>query len=209
MVVGEDFAYPLPETFSGPAASPLLCAGIIGYRSLLVSGIQKGGRLGLYGFGASAHLAIQVANYWDCEVYVFTRSENHRQLARDLGAVYVGGAEDEITEGLDASIIFAPAGYIVPLALRHLRPGGTLAINAIHMTPIPELMYELIYEERGIRSVTNFTRQNATEFLALAAQIPIKTEVEVFPLREANHVLRKLKRSEIRGAAALRVTDEP
>jgi len=205
MVVDERFAYPLPETFSAAEAAPLLCAGIIGYRALRLSGIQPGGRLGLYGFGASAHLAIQVANFWNCDVYVFTRSENHRQLARELGAVWVGGAEEEIDVGLDGSVTFAPAGWIVPLALGHLRPGGTLAINAIYMSPIPEIDYELIYRERVLRSVTNFTRQDAEEFLKLAAEIRIETEVEVFPLEEANEVLRRLKESEIRGAAALQV----
>ncbi len=205
MVVDERFAYPLPETFSAAEAAPLLCAGIIGYRALRLSGIQPGGRLGLYGFGSSAHLAIQVANFWNCDVYVFTRSENHRQLARELGAVWVGGAEEKIDLGLDGSVTFAPAGWIVPLALDHLRPGGTLAINAIYMSPIPEIDYELIYRERAVRSVTNFTRQDAEEFLKLAAEIPIETEVEVFPLEEANEVLRRLKESEIRGAAALRV----
>lgn len=205
MVVDERFAYPLPEAFSGDEAAPLLCAGIIGYRALRLSGIQPEGRLGLYGFGASAHLAIQVANFWNCDTYVFTRSENHRRLARELGAVWVGGAEDEIDVGLDASVTFAPAGWIVPLALGHLRPGGTLAINAIHMSPIPELAYDLLYQERVVCSVTNFTRQDAEEFLKLAAEIPIESEVEVFPLREANEALRRLKESEIRGAAALAI----
>ena len=205
MVVRERFAYPLPDAFSPVEAAPLLCAGIIGYRALRLCGIQPGGRLGLYGFGSSAHLAIQVANYWNCDVYVFTRSENHRQLARELGAVWVGGAEDEIDVGLDGSVTFAPAGWIVPLALGHLRPGGTLAINAIYMSPIPEMEYELLYRERAVRSVTNFTRRDAEEFLKLAAEIPVETEVEVFPLGEANEVLLRLKESEIRGAAALKV----
>lgn len=205
MVVDEEFAYPLPDAFSDAEVSPLLCAGIIGFRSLRLSGIHPGGRLGLYGFGASAHLAIQVANHWECDVYVFTRSENHRQLARELGAVWVGGAQDEIDAGLDASVIFAPAGWIVPLALGHLRPGGTVAINAIHMSPIPELQYNTLYGERVLRSVANFTRQDAQDFLELAAEIPIQTEVELFSLDEANSVLQKLKNSEIRGAAALKI----
>jgi propanol-preferring alcohol dehydrogenase len=161
MAVDEDFAYPLPDVFSDAEASPLLCAGIIGYRSLRLSGVQPGQRLGLYGFGASAHLAIQVATRWEFEVYVFTRSENHRQLARELGAAWVGGAEDDIDAGLHGSVIFAPAGWIVPLALGHLRPGGTLAINAIHMSPIPQFDYDLIYGERVLRSVANFTRRDA------------------------------------------------
>ena len=205
MVVDAAFAYPLPPAFTDAEVAPLLCAGIIGYRSLRLSGIEPGGRLGLYGFGASAHLAIQVATHWGCDVYVFTRSENHRRLARELGAVWVGGAKDEIDVGLDGSVIFAPAGWIVPLALGHLRPGGTVAINAIHMSPIPEFAYDLLYGERVLRSVANFTRKDAEEFLQLAAEIPIQAEVEVFPLAEANDVLRRLKASEIRGAAALQV----
>jgi propanol-preferring alcohol dehydrogenase len=202
-LIDENFAYPLPENFSDVQAAPLLCAGIIGYRSLRLSGIEPGGKLGLYGFGASAHLAIQVARHWDCEVSVFTRSQGHRQHARELGAVWVGGAEDRPPALLDASVTFAPAGWIVPMALGHLRPGGTLAINAIHMTPIPEMAYDLIYGERVLRSVTNFTRQDAVEFLQLAGEIPIATTVETAPLAQANEVLGRLKASEIRGAAAL------
>ena len=207
MVVDERFAYPLPGAFSDAEAAPLLCAGIIGYRSLRLSGIQPGQRLGLYGFGASAHLAIQVATHWDCEVYVFTRSENHRQLARELGAVWVGSAKDDINVGLHGSVIFAPAGWIVPLALGHLRPGGTVAINAIHMSPIPEFDYDLIYGERILRSVANFTRQDAEEFLQLAAGIPIRAEVELFPQTAANEALRKMKASEIRASAVLEIGD--
>lgn len=203
MVVPQDFAYPLPPGFSDVEAAPLLCAGIIGYRSLRLSNVQPGQRLGLYGFGASAHLAIQVARHWDCEVYVFTRSEEHRQHARELGAVWTGGAEESPGVGLHGSVTFAPAGWIVPLALGHLLPGATLAINAIHMSPIPEMDYQLLYGERVLRSVTNFTRRDAAEFLELAAEIPIKTEVQLFPLEEANDVLKRVKDSEIRGAAAL------
>lgn len=205
IVVDERFAYPLPESFSDAEAAPLLCAGIIGYRSLRLSEIQPGGRLGLYGFGASAHLAIQVARHWDCEVYVFTRSEEHQRHARELGAVWTGQAQDEPPVQLDSSVTFAPVGWIIPLALGHLRPGGTLAINAIHLSPIPELSYDLIYKERTLRSVTNFTRQDATDFLHIAAEIPIKSDVEVQPLEEANAVLQRLKASEIRGAAVLEI----
>ena len=206
VVVDERFAYPLPASFRDEEAAPLLCAGIIGYRSLRLSGIQPGQRLGLYGFGASAHLAIQVAHYWDCEVYVFTRSPDHQQHARELGAVWAGSANDETPQLLDASITFAPAGGIIPLALRHLRPGGTLAINAIHTSPIPQMPYNLIYGERVLRSVANFTRQDAEEFLQLAASIPVKTAVEIHPLAKANHVLQRMKASEIRGAAVLAVS---
>jgi propanol-preferring alcohol dehydrogenase len=205
MVVPTAFAYPIPEGFPDVQAAPLLCAGVIGYRSLRLSEIEPGQRLGLYGFGASAHVTIQVARHWDCEVYVFTRSQEHRQHARELGAAWVGGAEQTPPDHLHAGITFAPAGWLVPAALRHLRKGGTLAINAIHMSPIPEFEYELIYGERTVRSVANATRQDAEELLGLAAEIPIRTEVELSPLAEANEVLARMKRSEIRGAAVLSV----
>ena len=204
-VVDESFAYAIPAIFSDADAAPLLCAGIVGYRALRLSEVEPGGRLGLYGFGASAHLVMQVAQYWDCEVYVFTRSEDHRRLATELGAVWAGSAQDQPPAQLDSSVIFAPAGWIVPQALSHLRPGGTLAVNAIHMSPIPELPYDLIYGERTLRSVANFTRQDAHKFLQLAAEIPIQPEVEVFPLAEANQVLQRLKNSEIRAAAVLAI----
>ena len=205
VVVDERFAYPLPPGFSDEQAAPLLCAGIVGYRSLRLSGIQPGGNLGLYGFGASAHLVIQVARHWDCQVYVFTRSPEHQALARQLGAVWVGRAEEQPPVPLDASVVFAPAGWIVLLALGHLRPAGTLAINAIHMSPIPEMPYQRIYQERVLRSVANLTREDADQFLRLAGEIPVRTEVETFPLEEANEVLKRLKASRIRGAAVLRV----
>ncbi len=206
-VVDEGFAFPLPATFGDEEAAPLLCAGIIGYRALKLCGILPGQRLGLYGFGGSAHLAIQVARHWGCEVYVFTRSADHQQHARELGAVWAGNAKDESPQPLDASVTFAPAGWIIPLALRHLRPGGTLAINAIHTSPIPEMPYDLIYGERVLRSVANFTRQDAQEFLQLAAEIPMRTTTEIYPLAEANQVLRKLKGSKIRGTAVLAVSN--
>jgi alcohol dehydrogenase, propanol-preferring len=203
LVVAEAFAFPLPQQFSDAAAAPLLCAGIVGYRALRLSGIQPGGRLGLYGFGASAHLVIQAARYWDCEVYVFSRSQEHRRHAQELGAAWTGGAEERPPQELDAAVSFAPAGWIVPLALSHLRPGATLAVNAIHTTPIPEMNYSLIYGERVLRSVTNFTRQDAETFLDLAARIPVHTDVTVYPLTDANRVLQWLKASQIRGAAVL------
>ncbi|NKQ34539.1 MAG: zinc-dependent alcohol dehydrogenase family protein [Chloroflexi bacterium] len=207
VVVDENFAYPLPPIFDDAHAAPLLCAGIVGYRSLRLSGIQPGERLGLYGFGASAHLVIQVARHWDCQVYVFTRSQAHRDHARELGAVWTGGAEDMPPELLDASVTFAPAGWIIPQSLRHLRPGGTIAINAIHMSPIPEMPYHLIYGERVVRSVANFTRYDAEAFLRLAGEIPIQTDVETFSLAEANDVLKQMKASQIRGAAVLEIGD--
>ncbi len=205
MVVDGRFAYPIPARFTDEEAAPLLCAGIIGYRSLRLSGIQPGGRLGLYGFGASAHLAIQVARHWDCEVYVFTRSQAHRDHAEELGAVWTGSAQDKPPQLLDAGVTFAPAGWIAKEALQHVRPGGTVAINAIHMSPIPEMDYALIYGERVLRSVANFTRQDAVEFLQLAAEIPVETAVEAFNLSAANEVLQKLKASDIRGAAVLHI----
>jgi len=203
VLVSESFAYPIPDAFSDTQAAPLLCAGIIGYRSLRLSQIQPGGRLGLYGFGASAHIAIQVARHWDCEVYVFSRGEEHRRLAEELGATWTGLAEDTPPVALDSSVIFAPAGLLVPQALQHLRPGGTLAINAVYMSPIPEFAYERIYGERILRSVANFTRADAHEFLRLAAEIPVRSEVEVFPLQGANLALQRLKHGEIRGSAVL------
>ncbi len=205
MVVPADFAYPIPAGFPDEQAAPLLCAGIIGYRSLKLSEIKPGGRLGLYGFGASAHVTIQVARHWGCEVYVFTRSAEHQRHALELGAAWVGQAQDTPPHRLDGAITFAPVGWLIPEALRVLRKGGTLAINAIHLSPIPELPYSLLYGERTVRSVTNATRRDAAEFLQLAAEIPIHTDVELYPLAEANAVLQRLKRREVQGAAVLRV----
>jgi len=205
MVARADFAYPIPEHFSDAEAAPLLCAGIIGYRSLRLSEVKPGERLGLFGFGASAHLAIQVARHWGCEVFVFSRSEEHRRLAQDLGAAWTGAPDQEPPASLDRAILFAPAGHLVHNALRALRRGGTLAINAIHMSPIPELPYALLYWERTIRSVANSTRRDAQEFLQVAAEIPVQTTVEEYPLEEANRVLALLKRGQVRGAAVLRI----
>jgi alcohol dehydrogenase, propanol-preferring len=200
----EGFAYPIPSGFLDEQAAPLLCAGIIGFRALRLSGIAPGGRIGFYGFGAAAHVAIQVARYWNVEVYAATRDERHQRLARELGAVWTGGTLAEPPVKLDSAIIFAPAGEIVPAALRALKKGGTLALAGIHMSPIPPLEYPLLYQERVIRSVANNTRQDGEDFLRLAAEIPIRTEVETFPLSEANQVLNKLKNDAVRGAAVLR-----
>jgi alcohol dehydrogenase, propanol-preferring len=205
VTVPEDFAVPIPDRFSDVEAAPLLCAGIVGYRSLRLSDLQPGERLGLYGFGASAHICIQVARYWDCEVFVFTRSQEHQQHALELGAAWVGQAQDEPPAKLDRSIIFAPAGWIVPLALGHLRKAGTLSINAIHMSPIPEMPYDLLWQERTIRTVANVTRRDAEEFMPLAAEIPIQTDTQCFDLDAANHLLQLVKRSEISGAGVLQV----
>jgi propanol-preferring alcohol dehydrogenase len=207
MIVGQDFAYRLPAGMSDTDAAPLLCAGIIGYRALRLSGIRPGQRLGLYGFGASAHVTIQIARYWGCSVYVFTRSGGHRRLARELGAAWAGDARDTPPATVHGSIIFAPAGWLVLEALRVLERGGTVAVAGVTMTPVPEVDYDdLLYWERGVRSVANFTRQDATELLDLAAEIPVRTRLRLYALEEANRALLALKRSEIDGAGVLAVS---
>ena len=206
IVAPEDFVYPIPEGFADQQAAPLLCAGIIGFRSLRLSGIKPGGRLGFYGFGAAAHLAIQVALHWKVEVYAMTRDARHQKLALELGAKWAGGTLDQPPEKLDAAIVFAPAGEIVPAALKALRKGGTLALGGIHMSPIPSFDYDLLYEERVIRSVANNTRQDGNDFLRIAAEIPIRTHVQIFPLSEANRALNALKNDAIPGAAVLKVS---
>lgn len=203
----EDFVYPIPDGFGDLKAAPLLCAGIIGFRSLRLSGIERGGRLGIYGFGAAGHVAIQVGRYWGAEVYVSTRDQRHQKLALELGAVWAGGTIAEPPQKLDSAIIFAPAGEIVPAALKALKKGGTLALGGIHMSKIPALDYDLLYQERVVRSVANNTRQDGHDFLRIAAQIPIHTEIEVFPLRDANRALNALKNDAIRGAAVLKIRD--
>jgi len=204
-VVREEFAHPLPAVFSDENAAPLLCAGVIGYRSYRLSGAVRGDRLGLYGFGASAHLVLQLARHQGCEVYVFTRGSAHRELAEKLGAVWVGSAEDKPPQPLDASVIFAPAGALVPLALGHLRKAGTLTLAGITMTQIPPLDYDLLYHERVVRSVANSTRMDCREFLALAAEIPVQTSIQVYPLDDANRALADLKHSRLEAAGVLRI----
>ncbi len=208
MVIPSEFAFKIPASFSDSQAAPFLCAGVIGYRSLKLSEIVHGGKLGFYGFGASAHIAIQIARHWDCEVYVFTRSEEHRQHALQLGAKWVGSAQDDPGTLMDASILFAPVGPLVPDMLKRLKKGGTVAINAVHMTAIPELSYDLIYYEKTIRSVSNLTRQDMQELWELAQEIPIKTDAEEFPLEQANQVLQSMKLSKIKGAAVLKVSSK-
>ena len=205
MVARADFAVPIPDGFGDLEAAPLLCGGVIGYRSLKVSGIEPGGRLGLYGFGASALLTIQVAVHWGCDVYVATRSRAEQERARELGAVWAGGAHDRPPVALDAAITFAPVGSVVVAALSALRPGGTVAINAIHLDHIPEFDYDLLWRERGLRSVANFTRADATEFLALAADIPVRTVTDLYPLAAANRALADLAAGTVAGAAVLTV----
>jgi propanol-preferring alcohol dehydrogenase len=202
LVAPEDFVYALPERFSDEHAAPLLCAGIIGFRTLRISGVAAGGSLAIYGFGAAAHVAIQVARHWGMEVYAFSREPRHRQLALELGAVWAGGPADAPPRQVDGALIFAPAGELVIAALGGLKPGGTVALGGIHMSPIPPIDYGLLYQERGIRSVTNNTRADGEDFLRIAAEIPIRTEVREFGLDEANEAL---KSGGIRGAAVLRV----
>lgn len=207
-VVPARFAYPIPSIFADEEAAPLLCAGIIGYRALRLSGIQPGQRLGLYGFGASAHIAIQIARHWGCEVYVCSLKPQHQVLAREMGAQWVGGASDGPPVPLHASIIFAPAGELVSPALRALERGGTLALAGIHMTPIPTLDYDReVFGERVIRSVTANTRQDGLDLLRDAAAIPIKPRMQRFPLEDANQALQALKAGTINGAGVLTIQE--
>lgn len=207
-VAPADFVYEIPPAFSDEAAAPLLCAGIIGFRSLRLSGLagpSPGRRLGIYGFGAAAHIALQIARHWGVEVYAFTRDARHQRLAHDLGAAWAGGSEDQPPVKLDSILIFAPAGELVINALKVLKKGGTLALGGIHMSPIPPLDYQLLYHERIVRSVANNTRQDGIDFLGAAAEIPIETRIQVFPLEEANAALDALKHDAVRGAAVIRV----
>jgi len=203
MTVRADVAVRIPDAFGDLDAAPLLCGGAIGYRSLRISGIRPGGRLGLFGFGASALLAIQVATHWGCEVYVCTRSERERERALLLGARWAGGYDESPPVPLEAAITFAPAGDVVVAALRALDRGGTVAVNAIHLDRIPEFPYELLWWERSLRSVANVTRRDVREFLDIAASVPIRTEIEAFPLADANLALQRLAGGEIGGAAVL------
>jgi propanol-preferring alcohol dehydrogenase len=198
-----DFVLPLPEGLADDAAAPLLCAGIIGYRALRLAEVRPGDRVGLFGFGASAHLALQVARHWGCEVHVFTRGAAHRALAAQLGAAWTGAAEESPPAPLDAAVTFAPTGAVIPHALRHLRPGGTLAVNAVHLDGLPAMDWSLLYGERTLRSVTNATRRDGEEFLRLAAAIPVRPHVVRYPLAAANQALRDLKGGRIDGAAVL------
>jgi propanol-preferring alcohol dehydrogenase len=205
IVAPEQFIYAIPERFVDEQAAPLLCAGIIGFRCLRLSGIQLGGKLGFYGFGAAAHVAIQVARHWGIDVYAATRDVRHQQLALDLGAKWAGETFAEPPVKLDAAIVFAPAGEIVPSALKFLRKGGTLVLGGIHMSPIPSFDYDLLYQERIVRSVANNTRKDGEDFLKVAAEIPIETRVQRFALSEANQALNALKNDAIPGAAVLQV----
>jgi len=203
-VARADFVFPLPAALGDMQAAPLLCAGIIGFRSLRVAGVEPGERVGLFGFGASAHLAIEILRAWKCEVYVATRGESHRKLAESLGAAWVGSEHQKPPVPLDRAVTFAPSGDVVVTALGSLRKGGVVAINAIHLDRIPEFDYDtLLWGERQIRSVANMTRQDARDFLQVAAEVGLRPKVTVFPLHEANQALAAVKADAIDGAAVL------
>jgi propanol-preferring alcohol dehydrogenase len=204
-VARADFALRIPAGFSDEDAAPLLCGGVIGFRSLEVSGIRPGQRLGLYGFGASASLAIQVARHWGCRVLVCTRSPSERERARSLGAEWTGGYDEAPPEPLDAAVTFAPVGAVVVAALRALDRGGTVAINAIHLDGIPAFSYDHLWWERSLRSVANFTRDDAQRLLDLAARIPIRTAHDGYALEDANVALERLRAGRVTGAAVLRI----
>lgn len=206
MLADARYALPLPASLADEQAAPLLCAGIVGYRSLKLADIQPGERVGLVGFGASAHLCIQVLSHWGCETCVFTRSETHRAHARELGAVWAGESDESPGVALDRAVVFAPAGSLVPVMLEKIRPGGTLALNAIHMSPIPEFPYHLLWGERTVRSVANATRQDGVEFLQLAAEIPVRATTSVYPLEQVNEALLDMKHSRINGEAVLKIS---
>jgi propanol-preferring alcohol dehydrogenase len=207
MVAREAFIYPLPENVTAREAAPFLCAGIIGYRALCRSEVKPGQPLGLYGFGASAHVVLQVARHWGCPVYVCTRGDRHQALARRMGATWVGGTSELPPEKLQGAILFAPVGELVLPALEALDKGGTLALAGIYMTPVPELDYQrYLFLERSVRSVTANTRQDGAALLQLAAEVPLHTHTEEFPLAEANEALRRLKQDQIEGAAVLRIS---
>jgi len=203
-LVPEEFAYEIPAPFSDLDAAPLLCAGIIGYRALRRSGLSRGGRLGIYGFGSSAHVVIQIALHRGCEVFVVTSGESHRRLAREMGAAWVGQRAEDMPVKVDSAIIFAPAGELVPAALSRLEKGGTLALAGIYMTPIPPMDYEAhLFYERNIHSVTANTRADGRELLAEAAEIPIRPHTTTYPLPQANRALQDLKADRINGTGVL------
>jgi len=209
VAVLEDFASPIPDRFSDAEAAPLLCAGAIGYRNLRLSGVQKGQCIGLFGFGASAHIVIQVSKFWGCDVFVFTRGDEHRTLAKRLGATWVGGPEEKPPRKLHCAIDFTPVGETVPLALGVLEKGGRLIVAVIRKRNlIPPMDYaELLWDEKEIKSVANVTRTDIQEFLILAAQIPIIPEIQEFDLREANRALMMLKEGKVQGAGVLRIPE--
>jgi len=203
-VARADFVFPLPASLDDLHAAPLLCAGIIGFRSLRVAGVERGENVGLFGFGSSASLTIAVLHAWNCKVYVATRGESHRRLAESLGATWVGGEQEKPPVELDRAVTFAPSGDVVVAALSCLRKGGVVAINAIHLDRIPQFDYDrLLWGERQIRSVANMTRADARDFLAIAAEIGVKPKVTAFPLERANEALAAIKGDAVDGSAVI------
>lgn len=202
-VADQRFCFPVPDSHSDAEAAPLMCAGLVGYRSLVKAG--NGKRLGIYGFGAAAHIVTQVAKYQQREIYAFVRpgDEDAKGFALDLGAVWAGGSNEFPSVKLDAAIIFAPVGELVPQALKAVRKGGTVVCGGIHMSDIPSFPYSILWEERSICSVSNLTRRDGEEFMALAPKVPVRAEIEIFPLEEANDALNRLRAGKIRGAAVL------
>ncbi len=206
MISRAEYTFKLPQGYDDLKVAPLLCAGVIGWRSLKLSEAKKGEILGLFGFGASAHIVCQIARYLGIEVYAFSRSEHHRQLALKLGASWAGSAKDNPPKKIDRAIIFAPAGQVLLDALRHLRPAGTIAINAVYMSPIPEMDYnQLLYGEKTIRSVSNLTKEDAKELLEIAPKVPIQSEIEVFEFEDALRALNLVKQAKIQGAGVLKI----
>jgi alcohol dehydrogenase, propanol-preferring len=205
--VDENFAYKIPEAFTDMQAAPLLCAGAVGYRALRLSDLKPGERLGIFGFGASGHIALQVARHLGSQVYVFTRGEEHRKLAQKLGAAWTGHAGEKPPNAIDRAVIFAPIGTLVLDALAVLRKGGTVAHAGIYSTPIPQIPYNLLYQERTIRSVTNSTRQDVEDLLQIAAQIPVQIQFDIFPLKDANRALKMMKASQLKASAVLEISN--
>lgn len=206
-VVREDFAYALPDSLGDEESAPLLCAGIIGYRAIKRAEIKPGATVGLYGFGGSAHLAMQVLRHWQCRVFVMSRGGPHRDLARELGAEWIGNADEQPPAPLDAAILFAPAGNLVAPALEALDRGGILAVAGIYLSAVGPLDYEKhLFYERELRSVTANTRADGEEFLKIAGEVPLRTRTVAFGLTDANAALRMLKHDEIKGAAVLRIS---
>jgi propanol-preferring alcohol dehydrogenase len=206
LIVPEHFTVAIPDTLDDLAAAPLLCAGVIGYRALRRAEVAPGERVALLGFGASAHLALQVLRHWGCEVVVLTRGERHRDLARQLGAAWIGHARELPPASCDRAVVFAPAGELVPVALQSVRPGGTVSLAGIHMSSIPSFDYALLWGERSLRSVAHMTRQDAAEFMTLAAEAGVRAEIETFPLERANDALAAIKADGVRGAAVLQIS---
>jgi propanol-preferring alcohol dehydrogenase len=206
LTVPEGFAVHVPDELTDLEAAPLLCAGVIGYRALRRAEVEPGERVGLMGFGSSAHLVLQLLAYWGCDTVVLTRGARHRELARELGASWVGDAAELPPVPCDRVVVFAPAGELVPVALQLVRPGGVVSLAGIHMSPIPTFDYSLLWRERTLRSVANMTRRDADEFMALAAQATIRAEVETYPLEEAPEALIAIAEDQVRGSAVLAVS---